>query len=688
MNKPSALPEKLWAPSEQRIKAARITAFTQWLARTRGLKFAGYEPLWQWSITDLEGFWSAVWEYFDIPARRTYRRVLGNDRMPGAVWFEGAELNFVEQVFRARDPDASAIQFHSEAAGTGTLSWKELETQVAALAGTLREFGVGRGDRVAAILPNVPHSVIAFLAVASVGAVWTLCAPDMGPQSITDRFQQIEPIVMIACDGYRYGGKDYDRRELLGQVLAKLTTVRRVILVPLISDSPFGGSSARLRTILWREAVSEPQKLQTDSVPFDHPLWILYSSGTTGLPKAIVHSHGGILLNGLVAMGLHTDLGPGDVLFWLASTAWVIWNAQVKALTVGATLFLFDGAVTGSGSSPDWGHVWELVGRYRITLFGAGAAYFAGCLKAGLIPKARADLFALRALSSTGSPLSVDCYRWIYRDVKPDVWLANISGGTDIAGAFLGSNPTLPVYLGEMQCRSLGASVFAFDDAGRPTMDEIGELVCTRPIPSMPIRLWNDPEGRRYLESYFGTFTGKNGERIWRQGDWLRLTARPESVTSVIFGRSDATVNRQGVRMGTAEFYRVVEAFPEVLDSLVVDLEYLGRAPYLGLFIVLRAGCDLTPELDQRIRGALRDGLSPRHVPNEVLQVPAIPRTLTGKKLEVPVRRLLLGQRIESVVSRDSLANPESLDWYMEFAKSFAPPAGEQASTQPAGGVC
>ncbi len=664
-------PEKLWSPSPERIQTARITAFTKWLARTRGLKFQHYELLWEWSVTDLEGFWAAVWEYFEIQATRPYERVLAEEAMPFTRWFEGAELNFVTQVFYGREGGAAAIRFESEALGTGTVSWAELESQVAALAATLRALGVRPGDRVAAILPNVPHSVIAFLAVASIGAVWSVCAPDMGPLSITDRLRQIEPVVLIACDGYRFGGKDYDRRDVVAQVLAALPTVRCLIVVPLVGRADARPVRDAQHTVSWAQALVGREALRLESVPFAHPLWILYSSGTTGLPKAIVHGHGGILLNGLVAITLHANLAPGDLLLWLSSTAWVVWNAQVMALSAGVTVFQFDGAVTGPTPAPDWGHVWDVVGRNGVTAFGTGAAFFAACLKAGVRPRERADLSALQSISSTGSPLSPACYRWIYADVKQDVWVANISGGTDFAGAFLSGNPTLPVYIGEMQCRSLGAAVLAFDDRGRSTMNEVGELVCTRPMPSMPIGFWNDLDGKRYLESYFETFVGERGERIWRHGDWLRLTERPESVTSVIYGRSDSTVNRQGVRMGTAEFYRVVEAFPDIADSLVIDLEYLGREPHLILFIVIRNAADPTPELDRRIRSALREALSPRHVPNEIVPVPSVPRTLTGKKLEVPVRRLLLGHPVEKIVSRDSLANPESLDWYMEFSKAF-----------------
>ena len=664
-------PEKLWTPSGDVVAAAQITAFTDWLARARARRFNDYESLWEWSANDLEGFWAAVWDYFAVASTRGYERVLARDDLPGAQWFVGAELNVVDQIFRGRTSSALALRFHSEAAGDGAVTWGQLEREVAALAETLHSLGVRPGDRVAAVLPNVPHTVVAMLAVASVGAVWSVCAPDMGPRSISDRFRQIEPVVLIASDGYRFSGKIYNRIGVLTEVLENLPTVRTLITVPLIGAQEIPAAKRVLHRVHWQEATAGDFPLRTASLPFDHPLWILYSSGTTGLPKAIVHGHGGVLLNALVLSSLHLDLRPGDLFMWPVSTAWVVWNIQVMALTVGATIMLYDGAVNGPAPGGDPGYLWDVVARAQVTVLGAGAAYFANCLKAGLCPRERADLAALRTVIATGSPLSSDCYRWIYRDVKPDIWLANISGGTEIAGAFLVGNPTLPVYLGEMQCRSLGAAVYAFNAQGQPVLGEVGELVCTRPLPSMPLRFWNDPGDRRLRESYFESIVNPQRRPVWRHGDWLRLSQRPESVTAVIFGRSDATVNRQGIRMGTAEFYRVIEEFPEVTDSLVVDLEYLGRDPYLALFVVLRANLELSDQFRQQLRDALRGALSPRHVPTEILQVPEVPRTLTGKKLEVPVRRLLLGHDIDKVVSRDALANPASLDWYVEFSQTF-----------------
>jgi acetoacetyl-CoA synthetase len=633
------------------------------------LKFDTYEALWRWSVEELEGFWGAVWEYFDVKQSRPYERVLANAQMPGAQWFPGAQLNFVEQVFRHADRPAPAIVYESEAKGQGEISWPELKRQVAALSATLRNLGVGPGDRVVGYLPNVPEAAIALLAVVSIGAVWSVCSPEMGVLSVTERFAQIEPKILITVDGYRYAGKDIDRGQAVSEILAALRSVKAVLWVDLLRRGVAPAETANGRLVkAWSEATRGTYALQPLQVPFEHPLWIVYSSGTTGLPKAIVHSHGGVLSMGLVVMSLHKDIQAGDRFLWYSSTGWIMWNIQVMGLLLGATICLFDGAVTGSGPTPEWSTLWRLASRQRLTFFGAGAAYFANCLKAGIRPGDNCDLSALRSVGSTGSPLSNECYRWIYSAVKKDVWLLSVSGGTDISGAFINGSPTLPVYEGEMQCRNLGVAVYAFDEHGKPVLDQVGELVCTKPIPSMPIRFWNDPGDRRYLESYFDTFTGPNGERFWRHGDWLKLVARPEATGAVIYGRSDATINRLGIRMGTAELYRVVEAHPDVLDSIAIDLEYLGRPSYLGLFVVLREGLVLTDPLARELKERIKKALSPRHTPDEVLQIAAVPRTLTGKKLEVPIKRLLLGHSANKVLNLGAVANPESVDWFLALA--------------------
>ena len=659
----------IWTPSPERIDRALLTSFRQWLHRNLGLDHQRYEDLWQWSVDDPDAFWDAIWKYFDLPANQPYTSVRDGDTMPGVRWFPGARLNIVNQLLRGDRADGAAICFESEAMGTGTLSLSQLRAQVASVAAWLRDHDVRPGDRVAAILPNVPQAVIAFLAVASVGAVWSLCSPDMGPVSVGDRFSQIRPKVLIACDGYRFGGKEFDRRDALREVVAGLDGLEHLVWVPVLEATAQAPTFAHpLRCADWADLTSATVPFEPVPVPADHPLWILYSSGTTGLPKPIVHGHGGILANGMVSVVLHGDLRPGDVTLWAVNTSWMVWNAHVLGLLAGAALVLYDGAITGPGAQPDWGFLWQLASRYRVTMLGAGAAFFHSGLKAGLVPKDDVDLTTLQCICSTGSPLSPEAYRWVYDSIKSDVWLNSVSGGTDIAAGFLVGSPTLPVYVGEMQCRALGADVQSLDDAGRPRIGEVGELVCRNPVPSMPLYFWNDPGRQRETESYFDSFKDERGRPIWRHGDWLRLVQRPDAVGGVIYGRSDATINRQGIRMGTGELYRAVEAVPEIVDSLVVDLEYLGRESYMALFVVLRPGSTLTPDLDARVRNTIRSALSPRHVPNEILQVDAVPKTLSGKKLELPVKKLLLGHPASSVVKRDALANPDSLDWYINFA--------------------
>lgn len=663
----------IWSPTAERRQAAQITLFRAWLRDVRGVTFDDYEALWSWSVSEPEAFWSSVWDYFGIVASKPYVRVRSPDDMPGTRWFEGAELNFVDQVFRHRSRPGAALIHQSEAGAVGEVSWAELERQVSALAHTLRGFGVVRGDRVVGYLPNIPHAVVAFLATASIGAIWSICAPDIGPVSVVDRFSQIGPKVVIACDGYRFGGRAFDRREALGGILKQLPSIEAVIWVEHLAQPAEPPSAlAGRRTVAWQDAVAGQHELRAEAMPADHPLWILYSSGTTGLPKPIVHGHGGIVANGILTTAVHSDVQAGDRVFWMSSTSWMVWNAHILCLCLGATLVLFDGSPTGPGEKADWAYLWKLADSKAVTMFGGGAAFYHSCLKSGIVPRRIAQFEALRNVTSTGSPLSAEGYRWLYEAVKSDLWVNSTSGGTDICGAFVGGVPSLPVYVGEIQCRVLGAAVAAYDDAGASVIDQVGELVCEQPVPSMPLFFWGDSGNHRYLESYFDTFARSNGGRIWRHGDWIKLVPRPGAVGSVIYGRSDATINRQGVRMGTAELYRAVEAFDEILDSMVVDLEYLGRDSYLALFVVLRDGASLTPELDRRLKVSIREALSPRHVPNEILSVPAVPRTLTGKKLELPIKKLLLGHPIEKVVTRDALANAASLDWYIEFARRRA----------------
>ncbi|SPK70057.1 Acetyl-coenzyme A synthetase 1 (plasmid) [Cupriavidus taiwanensis] len=656
----ASLPEAeapAWAPSSDVVRRARITAFQRWLKQERGLAFSDYDALWQWSVEEIDAFWLALWQWADIPSPRAPRVALADASMPGATWFPGVQMNYVQQVFRHATTEHPAIVHRNESGETGEMSWAELQRQVASVAATLRGMGVDRGDRVAAFLPNTPQTIVAFLAVASIGAVWSACSPDMGELAVLDRFRQIEPKVLVAVDGYRYGGKAFDRRPLLHTLLEQLPSVEGVILVPGLAQET---SCHDFRfSITWTEATAMDLPLEPELVPFDHPLWIVYSSGTTGLPKPIVHSQGGIVLEHVKLTTLHLDLNPGDRFYWQASTGWIMWNLQVGGLLAGATVCLFD----GNPGYPNMETLWRFIGEKKIDFFGAGAAYFQSCLKAGVEPCAVADLSRLRGIGSTGSPLSPEGYRWILDHVGP-LWINALSGGTDFAGCFVAGVPTLPVYLGEMQCRCLGARVEAFDEAGQPLIDEVGELVCAAPMPSMPLCFWNDQDNQRYRDSYFDTYPG-----IWRHGDWVRITPRGGAV---IYGRSDATINRHGIRMGTSELYRAVEALPEVLDCMVVDLEYLGRESYMPLFVVLRRDVELTPGLTDIIRERIKVALSARHVPNDVFQVAAIPRTLSGKKMELPIKKLLLGQPLEKVANPDTMANPESLAWYAGFARDRA----------------
>jgi acetoacetyl-CoA synthetase len=650
----------LWRPDPARVEASAMARFMRWLEAERGLRFDDYNALWSWSVRDLDGFWGAVVDYFglDIGNRGV---VLGRRAMPGAEWFPGATVNFASSVLgrAAERRDDVAVICRSETFGRVEYSWGDLSDRVARVAAGLRALGVERGDRVVAILPNTPESLIAFLATASLGAIWSLAAPDMGPVAVLDRFKQIDPKVLIAQDSYLLAGKTVDRREQIAGIVAGLPGVQHKVAVAGLFGIPEGWSD-------WADLVATDATATPVSVPFEHPLWIVYSSGTTGNPKPIVHGHGGLVVE--VAKGsLHMDLGPDSRFSWLTSSGWIMWNVQFFALMSGATVAQFDGAP----GHPDLLEVWRMVAEERLTHFGAGAAYFQSCLKAGLEPARDLDLSALYHLGSTGSPLSPEGYDWIYRSVKPDVWLAPISGGTDLAGAFVGGNPMLPVRAGEMQCRFLGNAVRAFDESGAEVFGQVGELVCTEPLPSMPICFWGDADGSRYREAYFDTYPG-----VWRHGDWIEIT--PEG-GAVIYGRSDATLHRQGLRLGSSEIYRAVEALDEVADALVVDCEFLGRASFMPLFVVPAAGVVLDDALRDKIRARIRADVSPRFVPDVIEGIAEVPRTLSGKKLEVPVKKLLLGGDPATVVNRDSMANPDSFDWFIDWAHKRAETGDERA---------
>jgi acetoacetyl-CoA synthetase len=646
----------LWRPSAARIEGSRIHDYMRWLRETRRLEFDGYNALWQWSVDELPAFWESVWQYFDIRSSSPWTRVLDAEKMPGAKWFEGARLNMAEQVFRFHvsgdEGEQPAIIAKSELRSTSSLSWNELRRQIASVAHALCGMGVQPGDRVVSYLPNLPETVVAFYACASIGAIWSSCSPDMGTPSVLDRFGQIEPKVLIAVDGYRYGGKDFDRRDTVAGLVKSLPTLEHVVLLPYLDATATLPGAHR-----WQDLLAHDAPPAFEQVPFDHPLWIVYSSGTTGMPKPIVHSQGGALLEGVKGHALQLDIGERDRFMWFSTTGWIMWNSQVTGLLVGATIALYD----GNPGYPDLGTLWTFAEEAGLTVFGAGAAYFANCMKVGIEPRKLARLDALRTVGSTGSPLPAEAFTWIYEQLGDDILLASISGGTDVAAAFVGASPILPLYAGEMQCRGLGVAVYAMDEQGRPLTDEVGELVVTKPMPSMPLYFWNDPQGKRYHESYFDTYPG-----WWRHGDWLRITLRGGAV---IYGRSDTTINRHGIRMGTSEIYRVVENMPEITDSLVVDLEYLGRDSYMPLFVVLRPGAQLDAALETRIRDGIRTALSARHVPNDIFSVAEVPRTLTGKKMELPVKKLLLGMKVEEVANPDAMSNPGSLGYFVEFAR-------------------
>lgn len=647
----------LWSPGPEQLQSSRMVQYQDWLAREKGVATHDYAELWRWSVEHLDDFWQSIWSYFDVQADGAREPALGRRSMPGAEWFPGARLNFAEHVFRHTTPERPALIARSEDVPLQHISWAELERATAALAATLRGWGVGPGDRVASYMPNRPETVIAFLACASIGAIWSSCAPDMGAPVVLDRLRQIEPKVLFAVDSYRYNGKPHDRAHEVAQLLAELPSVAHVVQV----DGPLAQERAldwRQRTG-WQAAVAQDAAPRYERLPFSHPLWILYSSGTTGLPKAMVHGHGGILLTHLKEMALHNDLRPGDRLLFLGSTGWAVWNLLVGALVTGASIVLYD----GHPSWPSGDALWRFIDEQEVAVFGTGAAVLLAHKKDGLRPRDYAPLKKLRTILSTGSPLPVDAFEWVYRDVKPDVWLASVSGGTDIAACFVACAPTLPVHAGEIQCAELGVAAYAFNEQGQAVIDEVGELVITQPMPSMPLYFWNDPDGRRYRESYFEMYPG-----VWRHGDWIRFTP---SGSSVIYGRSDSTINRHGIRIGTAEIYRVVEELPEVLDSLVVDLEYLGRPSFMPLFVVLQPGVALDAPLTERIRQQIRTKASGRHVPDAVVQVSEIPRTLSGKKMEVPVRKLLLGAGLSQVASPDAMQNPHSLDFFATYAKTL-----------------
>jgi acetoacetyl-CoA synthetase len=653
--RPIAQGDVLWTPPPDARERYVVGRYLGWLERERGLSLAGYDDLWRWSVSDLEGFWSSVWEFFEVRSHAPYERVLGSREMPGAEWFPGARLNFAEHmVGRDEDVDASAVVAYSQTRATQELTFGDLRDQVARARAGLQRLGVGPGDRVVAYLPNIPETLVGFLASASLGAVWATCPPEFGVRSVLDRLGQLEPKVVLAVTGYRYGEKHVDRRDQVAEVRSRLPSVEALVHVPYAG----GDDDALPDAVSWDDLLAEPGELAFDPLPFDHPLYVLFSSGTTGLPKAIVHCHGGILLEHLKNHGFSWDLQPGDRLQWFTTTAWMMWNALVSVLLHRASIVMID----GNPAYPDISFQWRVLEETRPTFFGLSPAFTMACRKEGLAPGSRFDLSSVRMVCEAGSPLPLEGYEWLYEQFGPEVVVNVGSGGTDVCTGIVQGTPLLPVYAGEMSARMPGVDVDAFGPDGTPVVGELGELVIKQPMPSMPVGFWNDPDGSRYRQAYFEHYPG-----VWRFGDWVLFTERG---SAIITGRSDATLNRGGVRLGSSEIYSVVEEIDEVLDSLVVHLE---QDDELLLFVVLRPGLELDAALRTRIADALRNALSPRHATDTIVAMPAIPRTLTGKKLEVPVKRILTGAKVSDVAARDALVEPASLEAFAAYARNRGP---------------
>ncbi|MEM0271514.1 MAG: acetoacetate--CoA ligase [Thermoprotei archaeon] len=651
----------LWEPSPDFVESSNLSAYMRWLDESGAHRFRDYFTLWLWSVTKLEEFWRSIWDYFHIPHTKEYNDVLTSRRMPGARWFVGSELNYAQIMLEGEHKDDArvAVVHAREGGEPQSMSWGELRAKVASFSTYLRSVGVKKGDRVAGYLPNTPEALIALLSTASIGAVWSGCSPDFGPTSTVDRFSQIQPKILVAVDGYTYGGKLYDRREVVERVRSSIPTIEHTVLLANLGGAePTRG--IRGDVTLFEDALATPGGSTPvyEEVEFNHPLWVLFTSGTTGPPKPVVHSHGGIVLEHIKSLSLHHDIKPEHTFFWFTTTGWMMWNLLVGGLLIGARVVLYD----GNPMYPRADTLWGLAESVGITHFGVSAAYINQCIKSGVHPREH-GLSRLIQVGSTGSPLSVEGFYWVYREVKPDVWLASVSGGTDVCSAFVGGCPLLPVYAGEIQCRYLGARVESYDDSGNSVVESVGELVVTEPMPSMPIYFWGDVGDKKYTETYFSVYPG-----VWRHGDWIKITQRG---TCIIYGRSDSTIKRHGVRIGTAEIYRAVESLPEVLDSLAVDLEGLGGESKMLLFVVLKPGVELNPQLESKIKEKIRVDTSPRFVPDEVYQIAEIPRTLNGKKLEVPVKRIIMGLPLEKAVNMGSVANPDALKFFLELRQNL-----------------
>jgi acetoacetyl-CoA synthetase len=651
--------KKLWEGSNQFKSNSYLTSYINWLDENHNLQFKSYQELWNWSVESIEDFWQSVWEFFKVKSHTPYKKVLSSYDMPNCEWFEGATLNYAEHIFRKANPNKTVIYFGNETDNIQEISWSELEAKVASMASYLKSLGVGKGDRVVAYIPNVPEATISFLAVNSLGAIWSSTSPDFGTESVVDRFAQIEPKVLIAVDGYNYNGKPYDKTEIVKGIVTHLPTLEKVVMLPYLNKNAltkFPNNFVDINSIFKNKG----DKLQFEAVPFNHPIWVLYSSGTTGLPKAIVHSHGGILLEHLKYMAFHNDVHEGERYFWFSTTGWMMWNFVQSALLMGASIVLFDGCPT----YPKFDALWEFSDKVGVDHFGTSAPYLVASMKKQIDAKSNHNLSSIRSISSTGAPLPYEAFEYVYDNIKEDVWLCSMAGGTDVCTAFVGGSPYYAVHAGEIQCRALGVSLYAYDDNENSVEDELGEMVIDKPMPSMPIYFWNDEGNKRYISSYFEDYLGK-----WRHGDFIRINSETNGL--VIYGRSDATLNRHGIRIGTSEIYRAVNKIEAIEDSLIVNLELDEGKHYMPLFVKMKDGFDLTDEVITRIATQLKTEYTPRHVPDEVIEVADIPYTISGKKMEAPVKKILLKMPIEKSINIDSMRNPESIDFFIEFSKNI-----------------
>ena len=644
----------LWKPSAEVKREAIITNFMNTLAKEKNVNLETYEELWEWSVNNIEDYWEFIWKYFNVKHSQGYEQVMRSSSMMDTKWFEGSSLNYAENIFKNKVTKQPIIHSKSEIRNLSIMNWDELTDQVASVSTYLRRRGIRPGDCVVAYLPNITEAVVAFLATASIGAIWSICPPEFGVSSTLSRFKQIEPKIFITVDGYQYNGKTYEKLNDAKEIVSEMESIEEVIVIPYVNETP--DDSMFENKSNWSEILEEKGTLHFEQVPFDHPLWVLYSSGTTGLPKAIVHGHGGILLTNLSGQVIQSDIKPGNRYFWYTTTGWMLWNTVVGALNGGAEIILYDGSPT----YPDNSVLWKLAEETKMTHFGTSPNFIQDCMKRNVVPKEIAKIGSLEAFAYTGAPLPPKGFQWVYDHVQSDIRLIASAGGTDICGSIVSSSLILPVYAGEIPCRSLGISVYSYDENGDPIYDEVGEMVITKPIPSMPLFFWGDEHNERYEESYYNKYAN-----TWRHGDLLKITNRG---TAVIYGRSDATINRGGVRSGSGEIYRVVEAIPEILDSLVVDLSGYNRKSILLLFVRVKEDVHLSDQLKETINHVIKRDVSPRHLPNDIIQIQSIPMTITGKKLEIPVREVLLGRSVDEVVNTDAMRNPESIEFFKGLA--------------------